>query len=45
VDDLHFVAVVKNGESRFEPALPEVAPRTDEIGPDIDTHTTSIAAP
>jgi len=43
MDDLHFVTTVEAREGFLETAFADVAPRTDEVGPDIDSHLTSIA--
>src|SRR5665648_460721 len=35
-DQLYLVAVVEAGQGRFEAALPDVAPRADNVGPDFN---------
>src|SRR4030095_9049119 len=45
MDDLHLGTTVEARERVLETALADVAPRTHEVGPDIDTHMTSIAGP
>ncbi len=37
-DDLDLVAVREGGERLLEAALPDVAPRADDVGPDLDSH-------
>src|SRR5689334_1267119 len=43
MNDLHLVSIVEAYEGLLEAALADVAPRTDEVGPDVDAHTTSIS--
>src|SRR4026209_2557863 len=38
MDDVHLVTIVEARERFLEAALADVAPRTDEVGPDIDAH-------
>src|SRR5262245_22156219 len=38
VDDLHFGTIVEARERVLETPFADVAPRTDEVGPDIDAH-------
>jgi len=40
MNDVHFVTIVEAHECLLEPAFADVAPRADEIGPDIYAHVT-----
>ena len=41
---LDLVAVLERGERLLQPALADVAPRTHDVGPDLDTHEGCNAA-
>jgi hypothetical protein len=43
MNDLHLVAILEPRERLLEAPLADVAPRTDDVGPDIDAHPLSIA--
>jgi hypothetical protein len=43
VNDLHLIAMGKGREAAFEPALADIAPRTDKVGPDVDAHMGIVA--
>jgi len=38
VDDLHLGGVLETGQRRLQPALADVAPRADDVTPDLDAH-------
>src|SRR5687768_18538484 len=37
VDDLDAVAILHRGEAALEPALADIAPRTHDVGPDLNS--------
>jgi hypothetical protein len=45
MDHLDLAAMIEPRERLLEPSLADVAPGTDDIGPDIDTHLRTVTAP
>jgi hypothetical protein len=36
--DVHRIPIGEGGEGSLEPPLADIAPGTDEVGPDVDAH-------